>query len=73
MRSVEARYEDGFLKPTKPLQLRRGEKVGVIVVRHPDPLRWDLKRLAQGAAHDEALAGAGLHAWTDALDAEDRR
>jgi hypothetical protein len=30
-RSVEARYEDGFLKPTKPLQLRPGKKVGLIV------------------------------------------
>ena len=71
MRPVEARYEDGFLKPAKPLQLRPGEKVGVIVVRHPDPSRWDFKRLAQGAAEDAALAGTGLDAWTDALEAED--
>jgi predicted DNA-binding antitoxin AbrB/MazE fold protein len=73
MRPVEARYEDGFLKPAKPLQLRPGEKVGVIVVRHPDRARWDLKRLAQGAADDEALAQDGLDVWTDALEAEDRR
>jgi len=73
MRPVETCYEDGFLKPAKPLQLRPGEKVGVIVVRRPDPSRWDLRRLAQGGAEDEALAGAGLDAWTDALQAEDRR
>jgi predicted DNA-binding antitoxin AbrB/MazE fold protein len=73
MRPVEARYEDGFLKPAKALQLRPGEKVGVIVVRHPDPSRWDFKRLAQGATEDAALAGAGLDAWADALEAEDRR
>jgi len=73
MRPVEARYEDGFLKPVKPLQLRPGEKVGVIVVRHPDPSRWDFKRLAQAADEDVALAGSGLDAWVDNLETEDRR
>jgi predicted DNA-binding antitoxin AbrB/MazE fold protein len=73
MRPVEARYEDGLLKPTQRLKLRQGETVGVIVVRHPDPARWDLKRLAQGAAEDQALAASGLDAWADALEAEDRR
>jgi predicted DNA-binding antitoxin AbrB/MazE fold protein len=73
MRPVEARYEDGLLKPTQPLKLRQGEKVGVIVVRHPDPARWDLKRLAQAAAEDEALAASGLDGWANALEAEDRR
>jgi predicted DNA-binding antitoxin AbrB/MazE fold protein len=73
MRPVEACYEDGFLKPAQPLKLRQGEKVAVIVLRHPDPIRWDMKRLVADAAEDETLAAAGLDAWADALDAEDRR
>jgi predicted DNA-binding antitoxin AbrB/MazE fold protein len=70
---VQTYYEDGFLKPAQPLQLRQGEKVAVIVLRRPDSSRWDLKRLAAGAADDETLAATGLDAWADALDAEDRR
>ncbi|HSY24079.1 MAG TPA: antitoxin family protein [Polyangiaceae bacterium] len=73
MRPVEASYEDGFLKPAQPLKLRQGEKVAVIVLRRPDPTRWDRKRLAAGVTEDEALAAAGLDAWADALDGEDRR
>jgi predicted DNA-binding antitoxin AbrB/MazE fold protein len=73
MRPVEARYENGFLKPAQPLKLRQGENVAVIVLRHPDPTRWDLKRLAAGAAEEETLAASGLDSWADALDAEDRR
>ncbi len=44
-----------------------------MVLRHPDPARWDMKRLAVGGTEDEALASAGLDAWADALDAEDLR
>lgn len=75
MRPVEARYEAGMLKPARPLALRSGERVGVIVVRLPDEKRWNLQRLASSAAahEDEALARAGLAEWADALDAEDRR
>jgi predicted DNA-binding antitoxin AbrB/MazE fold protein len=73
MRLVEACYENGFLKPTQPLKLRQGEKVAVVVLRHPDPTRWDMKRLAVGSTEDETLASTGLDAWADALDAEDRR
>lgn len=73
MRPVEASYEDGFLKPTQPLQLRQGEKVAVIILRRPDPTRWDRKRLSAGATEDEALAAAGLSEWADAVDAEDGR
>lgn len=62
-----------MLKPAQPLRLKQGEKVGVIVVRRPDPARWDLNRLAQTAAEDEALAATGLDAWADALEAEDHR
>jgi predicted DNA-binding antitoxin AbrB/MazE fold protein len=73
MRPVEARYEDGILKPAKPLQLRQGEEVAVIVLRRPDSRRWDMKRLTAGAAEDETLAAAGLDAWADGLDGQDHR
>ena len=70
MRAVEARYENGSLKPAKPLPLRSGERVGVIVVRLPDAKRWDVSRLMALAADDEqsALARVGLDDWTAALD-----
>ena len=73
MRPVEARYEDGVLKPEKPLPLRAGDRVGVIVLRRPDPARWDLQRLGAAAAEDAQLAAAGLDDWADTLDGEDRR
>jgi predicted DNA-binding antitoxin AbrB/MazE fold protein len=47
MRFIEARYEKGLLKPEAPLALTPGERVALIVVRHPDPRRWDLERLAK--------------------------
>jgi hypothetical protein len=44
------------------------------VVRHPDPRRWDLERLAKnGAREDRLLAEQGLAEWADVLDREDRR
>jgi predicted DNA-binding antitoxin AbrB/MazE fold protein len=73
VRPVRARYEDGLLKPEKPLKLRPGEHVGLIVLRQPDASRWNLERLAEGASEDVALAATGLDAWADALEAEDRR
>ncbi len=72
VRLVEALYENGMLRPAKPLNLRPGERVGVIVVRHPDNTRWDLSRLASRPAEDADLAAAGLDAWADSLDREDR-
>jgi predicted DNA-binding antitoxin AbrB/MazE fold protein len=73
MRPVEALYDGGLLKPTTPLALRPGERVGLIVLRLPDPSRWDLDRLARhGMAEDLVLAEQGLVEWADALDAEDR-
>jgi predicted RNA binding protein YcfA (HicA-like mRNA interferase family) len=52
--------------------LRPGERVALIAVRHPDPKRWDLERLAKsGTEEDRALAEQGLAEWTDALDRED--
>ena len=73
MRPVEARYEDGVLKPEEPLPLQPGERVRVLVFRRSDAARWDLDRLASEPAEDRALAEAGLAAWADALDAEDAR
>jgi predicted DNA-binding antitoxin AbrB/MazE fold protein len=70
VRPVEALYEDGILRPAKPLNLRSGERVGVIVVRQPDSKRWDLARLA--SSEDADLASAGLEDWAVALDREDR-
>ena len=71
MRPFEALYEDGVLRPAKPLNLRHGERVGVIVVRQPDRARWDLARLAAFQDDDTELAGAGLDDWGAALDRED--
>jgi predicted DNA-binding antitoxin AbrB/MazE fold protein len=73
MRPVAACYDHGVLKPAVPLALRAGEWVNVIVVRRADPKRWDLDRLASGAAEDLALAEQGLAQWAEDLDAEDHR
>jgi predicted DNA-binding antitoxin AbrB/MazE fold protein len=71
---IEARYEEGLLKPDTPLALTPGERVALIVVRHPDPNRWDLQRLASsGESEDRLLAEQGLAEWADALDEEDHR
>jgi predicted DNA-binding antitoxin AbrB/MazE fold protein len=72
-RPVEALYENGFLSPAKPLNLRPGERVGLIVVRHADPSRWDLARLAATGADDADLTAAGLDDWATSLEREDRR
>lgn len=73
MRLIEARYEQGLLKPTEPLALRPGESVSLIVVRHADPKRWDLNRFARtGTAEDSSLAEQGLAEWAATLDKEDR-
>jgi predicted DNA-binding antitoxin AbrB/MazE fold protein len=73
MRPVEARYEDGILKPERPLPLRSGERVGVIVVRRPDPARWDLARIAAAAGNEDVeLSTLGLD-WVDDLDRDDAR
>ena len=73
MRRLEADYLDGVLRPTSPLQLKQGERVGLVVMRRPDQKRWDLERLTRTSQEDEALAGAGLDQWARALDGEDRR
>jgi predicted DNA-binding antitoxin AbrB/MazE fold protein len=71
VRPLEALYENGILRPAKPLNLRPGERVGLIVVRQPDRARWDLARLASHP-DDADLASAGLDDWAAALDREDR-
>ena len=69
MRLIEARYEQGMLKPTEPLALRSGESVHLIVVRHADPSRWNLDRLAKGGnAEDLTLAEQGIEDWAAKLD-----
>ena len=74
MRLIEARYEQGMLKPTEPLALRSGESVHLIVVRHADPNRWDIRRLAEtGNGEDIALAEQGVEDWAARLDEEDKR
>jgi len=73
MRLIEARFEDGLLRPETPLALAPGERVALIVVRQPDPKRWDLDRLAKtGEREDRELAEQGLAEWAEALDREDR-
>ena len=74
MRLIEARYEQGMLKPTEPLALRSGESVNLIVVRRADPSRWDRNRLAKsGDAEDLTLAEQGIEDWAAKLDEEDQR
>ena len=73
VRLVEAQYENGVLRPSERLGLRSGERVNIIVVRRPDPGRWDLARLAKtGGEDDLSLAEQGLAEWASALDAKDR-
>jgi predicted DNA-binding antitoxin AbrB/MazE fold protein len=71
MRPVEALYEDGLLRPAKPLNLRPGERVGLIVLRRSEPSRWNLTRLAAARAEDADLASAGLDDFEAMLRRED--
>jgi predicted DNA-binding antitoxin AbrB/MazE fold protein len=69
VRVVEAQFDDGVLRPSERLGLRPGERVSLIVVRRPDPSRWDLARLAKTANRDDlALAEQGLAQWAADLD-----
>jgi len=72
MGSVEADYENGLLRPVKPLRLRQGERVHLIVRRQPDPSRWDLTRIAStSVVEDRELASAGIDEWEKSLKGED--
>jgi predicted DNA-binding antitoxin AbrB/MazE fold protein len=71
---VVADYENGVLRPRSPLRLRPGERVGIVIVRRPDPARWDLDRLAAPPSQDETgLTETGLDGWSESLDREDHR
>ena len=72
MRAIEAQFEDGLLKPTEPLPLRPGERVRLIVLRRPDPKRWNLHKLAATTDEDLELTEAGLNWWAEQLDSEDK-
>ena len=71
MASVEAEYQNGVLRPLKPLRLQPGERVHIIVKRRPDAARWDLKRLANASDEDRELAAVGLDDWGQVLNDED--
>lgn len=72
MRVIEACYEGGLLRPTEPLVLRPGEYVRLIVVRRPDPKRWNIQALATGGRDEDlSLAEQGLGDWAETLDRED--
>ena len=69
MRLVEAQYENGVLRPVERLGLRPGERVKLMVMRHPDPRRWDLARLSSNSnQEDRLLSKQGLTDWADSLD-----
>ena len=71
MEVIEAEFENGVLRPMRRLSLRPGERVGIVVVRKPDPNRWDIVRLSKRSADEEALSETGLADWAKSLDHED--
>ena len=74
VKPVEASYEKGLLRPAKPLPLGEGEHVRLIVVRKPDPTRWDLDKIAAAAGEEDVeLAEAGLEQWAADLDVGDAK
>lgn len=70
---IEAEFDDGVLRPMRRLRLRPGERVGIVVVRRPDPSRWDLDRLSKVSQDENALTEAGLAEWETTLSREDER
>jgi predicted DNA-binding antitoxin AbrB/MazE fold protein len=72
MELIEAEFNDGVLRPMRSLALRPGERVGIVVVRRPDPLRWDLARLSKITSEEDSLSEAGLADWETSLGREDR-
>jgi len=68
MDPIDARHESGVLTPERPLALRQGELVRLIVRRRPDPRRWDFERLRLAEEHDDDdLSDVGLQEWNAAL------
>ncbi len=73
VRLVEAQYENGVLRPVERLGLRSGERVNLMVVRYPDPRRWDLARLSSTSNQEDlSLSERGLADWANSLDATER-
>lgn len=73
MAIIEAEFEDGVLRPLRRLALRAGERVGLVVLRRPDPGRWDTARLSKRNKDEQTLIDSGLAEWAATLDHEDRR
>ena len=73
MEVIEAEFNEGVLRPVRRLPLRPGERVGIVVVRRPDPLRWDLARLSKVIPDEDTMAEAGLAEWEATLRREDQR
>jgi len=72
VRLVEAEYENGVLRPVEHLALRPGERVSLMVMRRPDPRRWNLAPLASiSPEEDLALSEEGLAEWAHSLDSAD--
>ena len=72
MELIEAEFNEGVLRPMRRLRLRPGERVGIVVVRRPDPARWDLARLSKVIRDEDTLTEAGLAEWKAALEREDQ-
>lgn len=70
MRTFDATVRAGALLPSEDLALPEGEMIRLVMVRRPDPARWELARLAH-RDEDDDLAEAGLREWAAALDRED--
>lgn len=73
MGPIEAVYEDGVLRPLRPLGFRPGEHVALTVARRSDPGRWNLDRLAAHPMADLDMARAGMRGWFAALRDLDQR
>ena len=62
-----------MLNPMRPLKLQPGERVDLIIVRRPDPSRWNLDRIANTVdVEDKQLTEQGLADWSVNLEREDR-
>ncbi len=67
---MEAQYENGILRPVEHLDLRSGEHVNLIVIRRPEPRRWELARLSSTSTQEDlTISEQGLADWADSLDA----
>jgi predicted DNA-binding antitoxin AbrB/MazE fold protein len=72
MEMIEAEFNEDVLRPLRRLRLRPGERVGIVVMRRPDPSRWDLARLSKVIRDEDTLAEAALAEWETTLSREDQ-